>query len=157
MSRAAVHVVGTALLITLGTFGLAVPAVHAKHGEHGHDHGERKTMDPAAYAETLTEELGLSEEKSAEVTAIIEEHFAKIKPIKDQITALFEQVKPLKEQVGELKQAKHDAIKAVLTLEQQVKFAEMRAKKRGHSKHGPDCSCEYCALKKAESSGSTEE
>ena len=152
MSRTAVHVAGTALFITLGTFGLAVPGVYAEHGEHGHGHGEHKTMDSAAYAATLTEELGLSEEKSAEVTAIIEEHFAKIKPIKDQITALFEQVKPLKEQVGELKQAKHDAIKAVLTLEQQVLFAERGAKKRGHSKHGSGGYCEYCASKKAGSS-----
>ena len=152
MPRTAVHVAGTALLITLGILGFAVPTVHAEHGEHGHDHGARKTKDPAAYAAKLTETLGLSEEQSVQVTAIIEKHHAKIKPVKDQITALKEQMSPLKEQVGELKQAKHDAIKAVLTLEQQVEFAEMGAKKRRHSKHGPNCNCEYCALKKAESS-----
>lgn len=157
MTRTVLRVAGTALIITLGALGLAVSAVHAEHHEHGHDHGERKTKDPAAYAATLTKKLGLSEEQSVQVTAIVEEHHAKIKPFRDQIKALFEQMKPLKEQVGELKQAKHDAIKAVLTLEQQVQFAEMGAKKRGHSKHGPDSSCEYCALKRAESSESAEE
>ena len=159
MPRTAVHVAGTALLITLCALGLGAPTVHAEHheGSHTYSHGERKAKDPASYAATLTETLGLSEEQSAQVTAIIEEHHAKIKPIKDQLKALKEQMKPLKEQVGELKQAKHDAIKAVLTLEQQVQFAEMGAKKRGHYKHGPDCNCESCALKRAESSESEEE
>ncbi len=159
MPRTAVHVAGPALLITLCTLGLGAPTVHAEHheGSHTHSHGERKAKDPATYAAKLTEKLGLSEEQSAQVMAIVEEHHAKIKPLKDQIEVLFEQMKPLKEQVGELKQAKHDAIKAVLTLEQQVQFAEMRAKKRGHQPHGPDGSCEYCALKRAESSESAEE
>ena len=157
MSQTGVHVAGTALLITLCTLGLAVPAVHAEHHGHGYDYGERKTKDPAAYAATLTEKLGLSEEQSVQVTAIIEEHHAKIQAVWDQITPLKEQITPLKEQARELKQAKHDAIKAVLTLEQQVQFAEMRAKKRGHSKHGADCKCEYCASKRAESSESAEE
>ncbi len=159
MPRTAVHVAGTALLITLCTLGLGAPTVHAEHheGSHTRSHGERKAKDPATYAAKLTEKLGLSEEQSTQVTAIIEEHHAKIKPLKDQIKALFEQMKPLKEQIGELKQAKHGAIKAVLTLEQQVQFAEMGSKKRGHQQHGPDVYCEYCALKKSESSESEEE
>ncbi len=154
MPRTAVHVAGTALLITLCTLGLGAPTVHAGHhgGSHKHSHGERKAKDPATYAATLTETLGLSEEQSTQVTAIIEEHHPKIQVVKDQIKALKEQMQPLKEQVWELKQVKHDAIKAVLTLEQQVQFAEMGATKRGHKKHGPDCRCEYCVLKRAESS-----
>ncbi len=155
MPRTAVYAAGTALLITLCTFGLAAPAVHAGHGDHGY--GKHKAKDPAAYAASLTEKLGLSEEQSAQVTAIIEKYHATTQGTKDQIVALKEQMKPLKEQVRELKQAKHDAIKAVLTLEQQVQFAEMRAKKRGHQQHGPDGNCEYCALKRAESSESAEE
>ena len=159
MRRTAVHVAGTTLLITLCTLGLGAPTVHAEHheGSHKHSHGERKAKDPATYAAKLTEKLGLSEEQSAQVTAIVEEHHAKIQAVWDQITPLKEQITPLKEQARELKQAKHDAIKAVLSLEQQVQFAEMRAKKRGHSKHGADCKCEYCASKRAESSESAEE
>jgi len=150
MSRIAVHAAGTALLVTLCTLGFGVPAVHAGHEKHGHDHGERKTKDPAAYVAKLTEKLSLSEEQSAQVTVMLAEHHAKIKPITEQIATLHAQV-------GELKQAKHDAIKAILTPEQQVQFAEMGAEKRGHFKHGPDCSCESCALKRAESSESDEE
>jgi len=157
MAQAAVHVAGTTLLIILCTLGLTVPAVHAEPHGHGHGHGEHKAKDPAAYAATLTEQLGLSEEQSVHVTAIVKEHHAKIQPIRDQITALMEQKGALKEQIGELKQAKRDAIKAVLTLEQQVQFAEMGAKTRGHATHGPHCGCEYCALKRAESSESDEE
>jgi len=66
-------------------------------------------------------------------------------------------MQPLKEQIGGLKQAKREAIKAVLTLEQQVQFAEMGTKKRGHGKHGSDCGCEFCASKRTESSGSEAE
>ncbi len=159
MPRTAVHVAGTALLITLCTLGLGVPTVHAGHheGSHTRSHGESKAKDPATYAATLTEKLGLSEEQSAQVTAIVEEHHAKIQAVWDQIKPLKEQIKPLKEQARELKQAKRDAIKAVLTLEQQVQFAEMGSKKRGHQPHGSDVYCEYCALKKSKSSESEEE
>ena len=150
MPRTAGYVAGTALLITVCAYGLAVPAVHAGHGEHGH--GEHKAKDPGACAAKLTEELGLSEEQGAQVTAIIEEYHANVQGTKDQITALWEQMKPLKEQVREQKQVKHDAIKAVLTLEQQVTFAEMKSQKRGHTKHGAGCSCASCALKGAKSS-----
>ena len=86
------------------------------------------------------------------MTAIIEQYHATTQGTKDQIVALKEQMKPLKEQVREARQVKHDAIKAVLTLEQQVTFAEMKSQKRGHKRCGADYSCESCALKRAGSS-----
>jgi NADH pyrophosphatase NudC (nudix superfamily) len=155
MPRTAVHVAGTALLITLCSLGLGAPTAHAGHdghgeGHHGHGenhHGKHKAKDPGAYAAELAQKLGLDESQGAEVTAIIEEHHAKIQGTKDQIEALEEQVK-------EQKQAKYDAIKAALTLEQQAAFAEIKGQKRGHDKHGADCGCESCALERAESSKS---
>lgn len=154
MNRTVVHVTGTALLVTLCVIGLAVPSVRAGHSEHGYDHSKHKTLDPAAYAAELTEKLALSEEQSVQVAEIIEEYHSNKKPVYEQIEALKEQMQPLWGQLGEMKQTKHDAIKAVLTLEQQVEYAEMGAKKYGHDKHGANCSCKFCALKKTESSES---
>ncbi|PIQ83409.1 MAG: hypothetical protein COV75_07725 [Candidatus Omnitrophica bacterium CG11_big_fil_rev_8_21_14_0_20_63_9] len=88
---------------------LAASPVQAKRGD-GKDAGK--------HAAWLARKLKLSDEQRVQVEQIIQNHQTRVEPVMSQLK--------------QLKQEKHDQIRAVLTPEQQGKFDRIHEKKMKH-------------------------
>lgn len=109
MNRSARKMGSISLAVGLCSLWLAASPVEAKHG-NGKDAGE--------HAAWLTRKLELSDEQRVQVEQIIQNHQARVEPVMNQLK--------------QLKQEKHDQIRAVLTPEQQKKFDRIHQKKMKH-------------------------
>jgi len=109
------------------------PPAQGQGGAQGGGQGRGPGMSPDAMVESMTKELGLSEEQQTKIKEILTKQQADMKAVRDQQLPREEAMPKMRE----IRDNATKAINAVLTPDQQKKYAEMQEKMRQGSNGGP--------------------